>query len=95
MDPQEALDAPRFCIVPRQSGHTSQEGAVAIEEGISMRTISSLKALGHQIESPISGHNRALFGRGQIICARNGGQDGERVWWAGSDARADGLAVGY
>lgn len=60
-----------------------------------MRTISSLKALGHRIEGPISGHNRALFGRGQIICARSGGQDGERVWWAGSDARADGLAVGY
>ena len=48
-----------------------------------METISRLKALGHRIE----GHNRVLFGRGQIICARSGGQSGERVWSAGSDAR--------
>ena len=91
MNPQEALDAPRFCIVPSHSEHGTQETVVAIEEGITMETISRLKALGHRIE----GHNRVLFGRGQIICARSGGQSGERVWWAGSDARADGLAVGY
>ena len=99
MNPQEALDAPRFCIVPSHNTYGNVEGGVvAIEEGIPMETISKLKALGHRIEGPISGYDRAVFGRGQIICSKTGGSISsgrERVWWAGSDGRADGMAVGY
>jgi len=96
MDPQEALDAPRFCIIPSHNTHDNLErGVVAIEDGIPMETISKLKALGHRIQGPIAGYDRALFGRGQIIRSKAGGGDRERVWWAGSDGRADGIAVGY
>ena len=98
MNPQEALDAPRFCIVPSHNTNTYgnvEGGVVAIEEGIPMETISKLKALGHRIEGPISGYDRAVFGRGQIICSKTGSSGRERVWWAGSDGRADGMAVGY
>ena len=96
MDPQEALDAPRFCIIPSHNTHDNLErGVVAIEDSIPMETISKLKALGHRIQGPIAGYDRALFGRGQIIRSKAGGGDRGRVWWAGSDGRADGIAVGY
>lgn len=97
MNPQEALDAPRFCIGP---GNAGPVGAVSVEDGISSDTISKLKSLGHDIEGPLTGYSRKLFGRGQIIrsqpVAMSGG-DGEtvNVWWAGSDGRGDGMAVGY
>ena len=104
MDPQEALDAPRFCITPGNSDQLSH-GAIALEEGISLEAISRLKAMGHDVQGPITGHNRAVFGRGQIISSRpvdlemmsgsTGSQERVNVWWSGSDGRADGMAVGY
>ena len=111
MDPQEALDAPRFSVLPPPSeitvpGVDVKKNRVAVEEGISLETIMKLKEMGHNIEGPVLGHNRALFGRGQIIVSRpvgkgggatgdDGKTDQEQVLWAGSDPRADGLALGY
>lgn len=113
MDPQEALDAPRFSVLPPPSdvtvpGVDVKKRGVAIEEGISLETIMKLKEMGHNIEGPVLGHNRVLFGRGQIIISRpvskNGGsrvdskgtkEEQDQVWWAGSDPRGDGLAIGY
>jgi gamma-glutamyltranspeptidase/glutathione hydrolase len=84
-DPQQALDAPRFCI---QGGEAN--GRVAIEEGISDQVMGKLSEMGHSID-PTYGWNRNIFGRGQII--RRNPNTG--VLWAGSDPRADGNAVGY
>ncbi len=103
MNPQEALDAPRFCIVPPPAtvpGVEQQEGGhVALEEGIDEKTIAGLGALGHNVEGPVVGHARSLFGRGQIVTllhpSERGHEGVEQVWWAGSDGRADGLAIGY
>jgi gamma-glutamyltranspeptidase/glutathione hydrolase len=83
LDPQAALDRPRFCIT---DGTTS--GQVAVEEGISVKTISALAEMGHPL-FPVSGYGRAIFGRGQIIL-----RDSESgVLQAGSDPRADGCAM--
>ena len=74
---------------------------MALEEGIDETTIAGLKDLGHNVEGPVCGHDRAVFGRGQIVSllhpsVRGGVSDGvEQVWWAGSDGRADGQAIGY
>lgn len=95
MNPQEALDAPRFCIIPPPkdvAGVEQDRGCVALEEGINNSTILKLKEMGHCAEGPVMGHHRALFGRGQIITKSEGV---EQVWWAGSDCRADGQAIGY
>ncbi len=100
MDPQEALDVPRFCIGPGHAGHS---GAVSVEEGISEETISELQSMGHAINGPLTGYSRALFGRGQIIrsqpvsvvCGDDNREEDVNVWWAGSDGRADGMALGY
>jgi gamma-glutamyltranspeptidase / glutathione hydrolase len=83
LDPQAALDLPRFCIDVEESG-----GRVALEEGIPQETISSLEKLGHPVYS-VSGYDRSLFGRGQVIL-----RDAETgVLSAGSDPRADGCAM--
>ncbi len=84
MNPQQALDAPRFCINDGTVG-----GAVSLEEGISVKVMSELVAKGHTIQ-PVSGHGRAVFGRGQIIRKNKYG-----VFEGGSDPRADGLALGF
>lgn len=80
-DPQTALDKPRFCILP-----DSPHNEIALEEGVSFKTISKLAEMGHIIK-PVSGMNRALFGRGQIIL-----KDKSGILAAGSDPRADGCA---
>jgi gamma-glutamyltranspeptidase/glutathione hydrolase len=83
LDPQSALDLPRFCLDVEESG-----GRVALEEGIPNQVISALEKMGHPVY-PVSGYDRALFGRGQVIL-----RDVETgVLAAGSDPRADGCAM--
>lgn len=62
-----------------------------------------LRMRGHVVHGPIEGHERALFGRGQVISlgtwwdptSERPEGAAEKVLWAGSDPRADGCAVGY
>jgi gamma-glutamyltranspeptidase/glutathione hydrolase len=83
LDPQSALDLPRFCIDVEQSG-----GRVALEEGIPSDVITALEKMGHPVYS-VNGFERSLFGRGQVIL-----RDAETgVLVAGSDPRADGCAM--
>ena len=93
MDPQQALDKPRFCI------HTKgqETGLVFLEEGISSDVATKLKRLGHEIKFPVCGHERSVFGRGQIIARKLAPCKNEldmAVYWTGSDPRADGMAIG-
>ncbi len=83
LDPQVSLDQPRFCISDGEAG-----GNVDLEIGIHPEVISELAALGHAVNE-VSGHERAVFGRGQII--RRDPKSG--VLFAGSDPRADGCAM--
>jgi gamma-glutamyltranspeptidase/glutathione hydrolase len=83
LDPQAALDQPRFCITDGEAG-----GGVALEEGLSAEVVDELSVMGHDIER-VSGHGRALFGRGQIITR----DPGSGVLTGGSDPRADGCAM--
>jgi len=83
LDPQAALDRPRFCIEADTAG-----GQVALEEGIPTETAAALAGMGHPVVA-VSGHERAIFGRGQII--RRDPETG--VLCGGSDPRADGCAM--
>jgi len=88
LDPQAALDRPRFCISDGTSG-----GQVALESGIPAEVISKLAQMGHEVIT-VSGYERAVFGRGQIIVRTEGDQSGSTaVLWGGSDPRADGCAM--
>lgn len=83
LDPQSALDLPRFCIDDGTAG-----GAVSLEEGIPDEVMDGLTERGHQVQK-VAGWERALFGRGQIIlCDAQTG-----ILAGGSDPRADGLAM--
>ncbi len=85
LDPQAALDRPRFCIEEGTAG-----GGVALEEGIAQVVINKLADMGHAVRR-VSGPERGIFGRGQIILR----QPDTGVLWAGSDPRADGCAMSY
>lgn len=68
LNPQAALDAPRFCIspaVPATGGNAAVSAKVYIEDGISAETVEALRKMGHEIEV-LSGTKRAMFGRGQV-----------------------------
>jgi gamma-glutamyltranspeptidase/glutathione hydrolase len=83
LDPQSALDLPRFCIDAEDSN-----GQVAIEEGMPHDTFVRLEKMGHPVYW-VSGYERALFGRGQVILR----DPSTGVLCAGSDPRADGCAM--
>jgi len=83
MDPQVALDAPRFRV--------DQRGGlrVAIETGVPLKTRKALSAMGHDVHPETT--FAPGFGSGDII-ARDAGSG---VLWGASDPRKDGCAVGY
>lgn len=82
LDPQSALDLPRFCLDAETQG-----GGVAIEEGMPHAVRDALQTMGHPVYD-VGGYERALFGRGQVILRDP--QSG--VLCGGSDPRADGCA---
>jgi len=83
MDPQSALDLPRFCIEDGTAG-----GTLALEEGVPAAVVADLAGRGHQVRE-VSGWERALFGRGQVILR----DPHSGVLTGGSDPRADGCAM--
>jgi gamma-glutamyltranspeptidase/glutathione hydrolase len=92
LNPQAALDSPRFCIgagMPSADGQMT-DATIYLEEGIDPKVVEELRALGHSVEQ-LDGYGRGMFGRGQII--RRHEDDGVMVWSGGSDLRGDGAAV--
>jgi gamma-glutamyltranspeptidase/glutathione hydrolase len=86
LDPQAAIDQPRFCIADG-----TKEGHVDLEGGVEKEALEGLKSRGHKMSTDVVGYERSVFGRAQIIKRdRTNG-----VLWAGSDGRADGCAMGY
>ena len=94
MDAQEALDKPRFKVIVSNRDQVVGN-VIQLEKGISQDIAMDLRTKGYNVEHDCNFFN---FGRGQIIQekiskSKNGGS--ERVYWAGSDPRADGMAVGF
>lgn len=103
-NPQHALDLPRICVAPPKKNAKVNadaysftdvtESVIYLEDGITDQTISKLEAMGH-VCYRLSGYNRSMFGRGQIIRFNLDGRTGHRVLAAGSDPRGDGHATGW
>ena len=86
VDPQAALDRPRFQLAA--GSVAALPGApVALEEGLE-QVAGDLEGRGHRVRM-VAGAERPGFGRGQVIW-----RDSEGVLWGGSDPRADGCALG-
>lgn len=79
MNPQAALDAPRW--------HWSKGKTVELEKTISLEISNSLKNLGHEVEIQ---EDSGVFGRGQIIWRNE-----EGVLCGGTEARADGTIAAW
>ncbi|KAG7909117.1 hypothetical protein KL906_002611 [Ogataea polymorpha] len=104
MDPQQALDAPRFCMTPHEDYKHTDLGlgsngpvsthvtTVNIEEGVPEEIISQLRKLGHDI-IVLRNEKRTLCGRGQVI--RREQSAGKLVYAGGSDPRGDGASVPF
>jgi gamma-glutamyltranspeptidase/glutathione hydrolase len=83
MDPQTALDAPRFRVDERGGPE------VAVEAGMPDETLTALVEMDHDIQTePLFG---AGFGAGQIIAVDHD----TGVLEGGSDPRKDGCALGF
>lgn len=92
LNPQQALDAPRVCIgAGMPNAGKPLDRTVYVEEGMSNETIEGLKKLGHDVKV-LTGHERGMFGRGQIIRWTVDPIADVGVWSAGSDMRGDGAA---
>jgi gamma-glutamyltranspeptidase/glutathione hydrolase len=83
--PQDALDAPRWCLLDGEPGDL-----VAVEAGAGAALIAALRAKGHAVEVK-RGLERMLFGAGQVI-RRDAGSG---ILTAGSEPRRDGCALGW
>ncbi|WP_243095510.1 gamma-glutamyltransferase family protein [Thermus thalpophilus] len=79
LNPQAALDRPRWQVVPGDGGDE-----VLLEPGIPQATALFLKDLGHRVRYEAE---YGLFGRGQVVL-----REGEALV-AASDPRAEGLAL--
>ncbi|KAA0217525.1 MAG: gamma-glutamyltransferase family protein [Leptolyngbya sp. PLA3] len=79
MNPQSALDAPRWQVTAGLK--------VSIEPGFDDAVYERLRALGHDLT--VHEKRNAAFGRGQVIYRLPDG------YCAGSDLRSDGQAVGF
>jgi len=82
LDPQAALDRPRFNIVDGEAA-----SRIELEPRVPTTTFEALSALGHSVGRG-DGATQALFGRGQIIRREANG-----VLWGGTDPRADGCVM--
>jgi gamma-glutamyltranspeptidase/glutathione hydrolase len=80
---QEALDAPRF--------HVLAGNEVALEDEFPSSVKQRLLELGHAVSDPIAALLRGGFGGGQAIAI----DPATGCYWAASDRRKDGCAVGY
>jgi gamma-glutamyltranspeptidase / glutathione hydrolase len=93
LNPQQALDMPRFCLNVQEGKNIGAEdpgGEVYLEKGFSFDDLATLRRKGHRV-SPIKGRGRIVFGGGQII-QRN---PHNGVLFGGSDPRKDGCALGW
>ncbi len=77
LDPQSALDLPRWRVIENRK--------VEIESTMAPQTVEALLSRGHEISLT---DDVTDFGRGQIIIKQRDG------YLAGSDVRADGMALG-
>ena len=103
-DPQAALDQPRLCIEPADSGGDAEEPAAMqlpsartrkgvslyIEEGVPEAELDKLRSYGHTVIGGLSGTKRAKFGRGQMIVVTRDGDDADASGTAGKRKRTSG-----
>eukprot|EP00928_Gymnodinium_smaydae_P046192 TRINITY_DN30779_c0_g1_i2.p1 TRINITY_DN30779_c0_g1~~TRINITY_DN30779_c0_g1_i2.p1 ORF type:complete len:614 (+),score=138.79 TRINITY_DN30779_c0_g1_i2:205-1842(+) len=93
LDPQAALDQPRFCLSGVDSAlgpESARDSTLLLEEGLPLETKEELERMGHKCQV-VSGWSRLVFGKGQVI--RRDPATG--VLMGGTEPRADGAALAW
>jgi gamma-glutamyltranspeptidase/glutathione hydrolase len=92
MEPQQALDTPRWRLMVDGGGMGARDpgGLLLVEDGWAFGTMADLTRRGHRL-APIDSFGQGTFGGGQIISR----DPDSGVLKAGSDPRKDGCAVGF
>jgi gamma-glutamyltranspeptidase/glutathione hydrolase len=90
MDPQEAIDAPRWSIEP--AGVGPAEGRLSLESRFSDATQSALEAMGHPTEW-LGDFDDRMNGCGTASVIQIDRERG--VFLAGADPRGDGVALAF
>lgn len=93
LDPQAALDQPRFCLQGVDSARgpeTAESSILLLEEGVPKETQEELQRMGHPCQS-VAGWDRHVFGRGQVICR----DPTTGVLAGGTEPRADGAVLAW
>ena len=85
LNPQEALNRPRFCLMDGTG-----DSVLALEDGIPAETMARLAEMGHSVQ-PVTGADRGVFGDGHII--RRDSETG--VLYGGGDPRKDGQVAAF
>ena len=65
VDPQRAVDLPRFCIADG-----TKDCVVMIEEGFDEKVVEELSAMNHNYQSGVSSYARSVFGRVHLASKR-------------------------
>jgi gamma-glutamyltranspeptidase/glutathione hydrolase len=87
MDPQVAIEAPRWSHMPGTPPRLELPEELSLEEGFPTELIDRLKEKGHKVRVV----NRWSFGGAQVIaCDLVSG-----TWMAGADPRREGYAIGW
>jgi gamma-glutamyltranspeptidase/glutathione hydrolase len=87
MDPQSAVEAPRWSHMPGTPPRDQMPEALRMEEGYDQATLNGLLQKGHQVTIV----DRWSFGSAKVIV-----RDGENgCWLGGADPRRVGYALGY
>jgi gamma-glutamyltranspeptidase/glutathione hydrolase len=85
LNPQEALNRPRFCLMDGTGN-----SVLGLEDGIPAETLARLAEMGHSVQ-PVTGADRGVFGDGHII--RRDSETG--VLFGGGDPRKDGQVAAF
>ncbi|CAG0882313.1 unnamed protein product [Darwinula stevensoni] len=97
MNPQRALNQPRLFVDVSCTG--TKKPPVYLEEGFPSGTAETLRAMGHNIQGPVTGFQRRIFGRGHVAAKRalwnHRHESVDSDWYLGSDPRSDGIPKAF
>jgi gamma-glutamyltranspeptidase/glutathione hydrolase len=87
MDPQSAVEEPRWSHMPGTPPRDRLPEELRLEEGFPAEVVSALQAKGHKVKIV----ERWSFGAAQVIVR----EPSSGTWMAGADPRREGYAIGW
>ena len=87
MDPQSAIEEPRWSHMPGTPPRDKLPQELSLEEGFAAEVVAALKEKGHKVKTV----GRWSFGAAQVIAR----EPASGIWMGGADPRREGYAIGW